>query len=259
MGKILGSGSSILLIQFKLNCCAETAKLCVKYSREASTLKMATSIVKVEIKLERKSKKTTFASHKFRTERVTVRNKASVCVVFKLMIQKQEGNNLILIQQVNYFTTHKQLLDFKAIFKPYIVNIEDFMQQVDYIAVSVARTLDQLAIFIHKSCDAIMPLKKNLAEYGHFQGSWSVPRRSGSRVGKLRLIVDSGKLGLMGVSGKLKEDVQEGEENNLKGKTLMKRLRNTIFLFIWDCISKIRMASLIRHVFLRQKQNLSEP
>merc|ERR1719154_67991 len=50
----------------------------------------------------------------------------------------------------------------------------------------------------------------NLAEYGHFQGSWSVPRRSGSQVGRLRLLVDSGKMGISGklgllvVSGKLK-------------------------------------------------------
>ena len=71
--------------------------------------------------------------------------------------------------------------------------------------------------------------------------------------------MDSGKLGLIGVSGKLNKDVQKVEEKELEGKTLMKRLRNTIFLFIWDCISKIRMASLIRHVFLRQKQNLSQP
>ena len=120
-------------------------------------------------------------------------------------------------------------------------------------AVSVASTLDQLAIFIHRTCEAIMPLKKNLAEYGHFQGSWSVPRRSGSQV-KFWLKVDNDKLDPMQFSGKLVKDVEQVKENEL-GKQL--KFRN-IFLFLWDCLSRNYEGFPRRHVPSLASRNLSQ-
>ena len=82
-------------------------------------------------------------------------------------------------------------------------------------AVCFAIVVSQYVSNIHMTLVAIKNFKKGLSEYRHFQGSWSVPRRSGRQVSKLWLKVDSDKLGLMHYSGKLTKDVQNKFEVKL--------------------------------------------
>ena len=107
------------------------------------------------------------------------------------------------MQQVESITTHKQQ-DYFINTKQLVDNFAFYEQKVKCMAVFHSYYMVQLSTNINPELNDIMSFfKTHLAEYGHFQGSWSVPRRSGSHVGKLWLMVVSFKLGLLLVSGNL--------------------------------------------------------
>ena len=146
------------------------------------TKKMMNKTVTMKNKLKRISKKTGFASQVEGTEFSTVRSKATLCVMARLLYQMQEDYmndpDFKQQQQVNYTFTYMQILGNKAISISYGNKISAYRQQVDFImAVCVeACTLDQLAFFKQETCDVNMPIKL---------------------LGMLWLTFNSGKLGLV--------------------------------------------------------------
>ena len=56
-----------------------------------------------------------------------------------------------------------------------------YRQHVVYMAVCFAIVVSQYVSNIHMTLVAIKNFKKGLSEYRHFQGSWSVPRRSADK------------------------------------------------------------------------------
>ena len=206
--KILGSSSSMLLKQFKHNCCAKTVKLCSSMAVRPSTSKMVSSTVKIEMKMQSKSMNSALGSHAI----VTMWSKASVCVVARLLHQEQgiNINTLDFKKQLlgGYIITFMQISGNKGIsstcmqiFSILCWNINSLSrQQVCIMAVYLVGILDQCVIYILKMFGVIL----------NFQ------------VWKLWLLVDSGMLGLMQDQGKLGGvgQVCVEEENELKEKML---------------------------------------
>ena len=151
----------------------------------------------------------------------------------------------------DYITTYRQL-DTKVLYRLDISSLPFFRQQVEFMVVFL--TCISVQLVFDKTFDAMMNFRKGLIEYGQFQGSWSVPRRSGSQVNKFWLKVDNDNLDPMQFSGKLVKDVEQVKENEL-GKQL--KFRN-IFLFLWDCLSRNYEGFPRRHVPSLASRNLSQ-
>jgi len=181
LGKDLGLQQVDPAVTIQHNCCAKSAMLSSSIVVRLRTKKMMNKTVTMKNKLKRISKKTGYVSQVEGTEFSTVRSKATLCVMARLLYQMQEdymnAPDFKQQQQVNYtFTAYMQILGNKAI--SYSNKISAYRQQVDFImAVCVEPcTLDQLAFFKQKTCDVNMPIKL---------------------LGKLWLTFDSGKLGLV--------------------------------------------------------------
>merc|ERR1740137_273131 len=203
--------------------------------------------VKQMIQMQSKSIKSAIHLHPAVCDLRCMRNKSTVVV----LVQKKENHNITFKQQMrDYITTYRQL-DTKALYRLDISSLPFFRQQVEFMVVLFICISVQLVF--HETCDAMMNFRKGLTEYGQFQGSWSVPRSSGSQV-KFWLKVDNDKLDPMQFSGKLVKDVEQVKENEL-GKQL--KFRN-IFLFLWDCLSRNYEGFPRRHVPSLASGNLSQ-
>jgi len=164
--------------------------------------------------------------------------------------RQQEGDMAIHMGQLYYLVSSQLLLN----------RILLYRQPVDYMAVFLVIYLAHDFIYIHHHLEAFRSLVFSLTEYRHFQGSWSVPRRSGSQVTNFWLMVASSQLGQTQDTIKEAKDEQKLVENNFGGEDKMKEAQehSTFFLF-WECISSFD-GFPTRHVFLKkQAESFPEP
>ena len=120
--------------------------------------------------------------------------------------------------------------------------------------------LAQDFIYNHHQLEAFRILVFSLTEYRHFQGSWSVPRRSGSQVTKFWLMVASSKLGQMQDTIKVAKDEQKFVENELEGKDKMKDAQEHELSSCFGSVSALLDGFPTRHVFLNKlAESFPEP
>ena len=103
-----------------------------------------------------------------------------------------------------------------------------------------------------------MSLVFSLPEYRQFQGSWSVPRRSGSQATKFWLLVESSKLGLMQESFKLVKIEQKVVERKIWWEFKMKDAQEHKFSFGLGVYQQYWIAFIQDTCSFSSKQNLSQ-
>ena len=144
----------------------------------------------------------------------------------KLKLFQRQVCNTIIKQKEDYMANYKQQEDEMTIHRTelyYMVSsqllltsIVLYRQPVYYMAVFLVIFLALDFIYSHHHLEASKSLVFSLTEYRHFQGSWSVPRRSVSQVTRFWLMVASSKLGQMQDKLKMAKCEQKFVENKLK-------------------------------------------
>ena len=150
---------------------------------------------------------------------VSMWSKSLIIKMAKLKLYQRQVCNTINKQEEDYMANYKQQEDDMAIYKWLLYHMVSskllfnsivlYRQQIDFMAAFLANFLAQHFIYTHHHTEAFMSLVFSLSEYRHFQGSWSVPRRSGSQATKFWLMVGSSKLGHMQENLKLVKDMQK--------------------------------------------------
>ena len=197
----------------------------VKYSREAASLKMVKFNLEEKIKMQSKSKISARWHCKAVLTSACLWTKYLIIEMAKLpMLYKRQVCTTIHIQQGDDMAFNKQQEDNMDIYRwqlhqmvsSSLLNIIVlYRQSVVYLAVFLAINLALDFIYNHHH-EASNTLVFSLTEYRHFQGSWSVPRRSGSQVTRFWLMMASSKLGQMQDKLKMAKCEQKFVENKLK-------------------------------------------